>query len=443
MIIWYTYLSIVTLHRRQQVAREVQKKKKSKNRLLSKFLKVFVLAFIMLTIVVLIGTGVSLLVKNLGKTDPKVGKDAEELKKITTFAVFGLDKDKFRTDVVMLLFFNNETKKIDIVSIPRDTMVTIPDDMYEDIQERRSGVNQTIKINEIPAYYEPEDRNDASVKIIEETLDIDIDYYMTLNLDGFTKIVDIVGPIEVDIPFDMNYSDPFQDLYINLDAGVQYIDGDQAEQLIRYRKGYANGDLGRIETQHKFMKSFIEQLLVVENKMNIVNIAKSVLVYVETDFVTAIDYVNYIDDISAENISIETIPGDTKTIGRSYFIHDEVGTKALFDSIINATLENAETEVEEEVLIDVKTLNISVQNGTYTSGLAAKYKGTLEEGGYTVSEAIDYTEKPVSATRLIVPNDKVGQELAPFFENPSIEVKESLLEEETGVIIILGESDGE
>jgi len=430
------------------VARKGQNKKK-KNRLLSKFLKVFVLAFMTLIIVIGLGTGVYLLIsKNIGQADIKIGKGKEkveeELEKISTFAIFGLDKDNYRTDVVMLLFFNNLTNKINIVSIPRDTMVTIPDDMYADIQERRSGVDQTIKINEVPAYFQPEHRNDASVRIIEETFDVDIDYYVSLDLDGFKKIVDIVGPIEVDIPFNMKYSDPIQGLRIDLDAGIQYIDGDQAEQLVRYRKGYANGDLGRIETQHEFMKSFMDKLLTTENKINILNIAKSVFVYVDTDFLNAIDYVNYIDDLSAENIAIETLPGETKYIGRSFFIHDEVLTKALLDNILNATVdsiaEDTEKEIEEEV-IDVKTLNISMQNGTYTAGLAAKYKGILQEAGYSVSEAVDYTEKPVRITRLIVPNEKVGQELEMYFENTSLEVRENLLNEDNEIIIVLGESE--
>ncbi|PKM51331.1 MAG: hypothetical protein CVV02_06925 [Firmicutes bacterium HGW-Firmicutes-7] len=430
------------------MARKGQNKKK-KNRLLSKFLKVFVLAFMTLIIVIGLGTGVYLLIsKNIGQADIKIGKGKEkveeELEKISTFAIFGLDKDNYRTDVVMLLFFNNLTNKINIVSIPRDTMVTIPDDMYADIQERRSGVDQTIKINEVPAYFQPEHRNDASVRIIEETFDVDIDYYVSLDLDGFKKIVDIVGPIEVDIPFNMKYSDPIQGLRIDLDAGIQYIDGDQAEQLVRYRKGYANGDLGRIETQHEFMKSFMDKLLTTENKINILNIAKSVFVYVDTDFLNAIDYVNYIDDLSAENIAIETLPGETKYIGRSFFIHDEVLTKALLDNILNATVdsiaEDTEKEIEEEV-IDVKTLNISMQNGTYTAGLAAKYKGILQEAGYSVSEAVDYTEKPVRITRLIVPNEKVGQELEMYFENTSLEVRENLLNEDNEIIIVLGESE--
>ncbi len=65
-------------------------------------------------------------------------------KKITTVALFGVDKDGYRTDVNMLVFFHHETAEIDIVSIPRDTKVRIPDDIFAEINLTRSGSNRTI-----------------------------------------------------------------------------------------------------------------------------------------------------------------------------------------------------------------------------------------------------------------------------------------------------------
>lgn len=423
-------------------------KKKKKNRMLSKFLKVFIMTFMALLIVIGIGTGVYLLISNNfgfaksgDKAKDKNNEKVEELNKITTFAVFGLDEAKFRTDVIMLVFFNKDTHKTNIVSIPRDTMVSIPDDIYAEILERRSGVKQTIKINEVPAYVEAEDRNEASVRTLEKTLGINIDYYMSMDLEGFKEIVDIVGPIPVEIPFDMNYSDPFQDLYINLPAGLQELDGDQAEQLVRFRKGYANGDLGRIDMQHEFMKSFMNKLLTMNNKMNILNIAKAALVYLETDFTAAIDYIGYVDDIKAENMTIETLPGESKTIDRSYYILDPEATRVMLDNIMNAIGEA--TPLTSEEMIDIKTLNISVQNGTYISGFAGRVKNELVELGYQITEVIDHKEKPITTTKILIPNENMKEELAEYFNNPEFIVDSSLMEETNQIIIILGESDGE
>lgn len=440
-------------------------KKNKSNSLVNKFLKVFILAFTAMVLIVAIGTGIYILAQNKDKTngtgDTSIGNDkggsasgdpkdseTKELKKITTFAIFGTDKEGYRTDVVMLLFFNKDTKKINIISIPRDTMVTIPDDMYQSILENRSGVAQTIKINEIPAYVEKDERNDASVELLENMLGYDIDYYMSVNLKGFKSIVDLIGPIEVDIPFDMVYSDEAQDFHINLEAGVQSINGAQAEELIRYRKGYANGDLGRIDMQHEFMKAFLNKLLTVENKMNIVNIAAAVLVNLTSNFDDAIDYVGYIDDISTENITIDVLPGESEMLERSYFVYDYEATKQLLNSIVTDSTDGSLTDndlepVDPETLIDTKTLSISVQNGAGIAGIAGKTKGMLEEKGYTVSEATNYTQSDVKTTQLMVPSQAVGDELAALFNEPIVQIDGTLLDQDNQIIIILGESDGQ
>lgn len=439
-------------------------KKKTRNKLLNKFLKVFILAFTALVLVVAIGTGVYILLglnddeksskngksgndPNQELTDNEQGSGTKELKKITTFAIFGTDEEGYRTDVVMLLFFNKDSKKINVISIPRDTMVTIPEAMYQSILEKRSGVHQTIKVNEIPAYVEKDKRNEASVKIIENMLGYDIDYYINVNLEGFKSIVDLVGPVEVDIPFDMVYSDPLQDLYINLKAGLQPINGAQAEELIRYRKGYADGDLGRIDMQHEFMKAFLDKLLTVNNKMNIVNIAAATLLNVDTNFNDAVDYVGFIDDISADQIVIDVLPGQSELLERSYFVYDYEATKVLLNSIVTDSSDgslsgNNLEPVDPESLIDIKTLSISVQNGTNISGLAGKTTTILKDKGYTVLTPSDYTSADVVTTKLLVPSQKVGEELAAFFEKPIIEVDKAMLDQETQIVIIVGESDG-
>ncbi len=434
------------------------KRKNNKHKMLNKFLKVFLIAFTTLMLVVGLGTGIYYLVAKDGKhqssaetdptaVDPASGQTEEvELKRITTFAVFGTDVEGYRTDVVMLVFFNKETKKFDIISVPRDTLVTIPDDMYATINETRSGVSQTIKINEVPAYVDKDKRHESSVAVLENTLGIDIDYYISMNLDGFINIVDLVGPIEVDVPMDMYYEDRIQDLYINLKAGVQELNGEQAEQLMRFRKGYGNGDLGRIETQHAFMQAFMKELLTVENKVNILNIASQAMTYIETDFNTAIDYVNYIDDIATENLSIITLPGESKTIDRSYYIFNPEDTATLLKNITDGTgAVVQETNIEPinpADLVDIKTLGISVQNGTDIGGFAGKFKETLMAEGFNVLEAVNYEEKPVEMTRLLVPSEKIGETLAEYFNEPLLEVDETLLDQEIQIKVILGENDG-
>ena len=456
-------------------------RRKYQRRMFSRFIQVFLTTFVLLMLVVGIGTFVYAVVaqrnvntpiqsENYSDTDYENaldGRDGEESvfgdKKMTTFAVFGVDKDQYRTDVTMLVFFNHETAKVDIISVPRDTRVKIPDEIYETIQARRSDVNQIVKINEVPAYV-VEDRNEVSVAVLEKSLGVDIDYYINMNLDAFKKIVDIIGEVTVEIPFDMEYNDPVQDLYISLKAGTQHLNGAQAEQLIRFRSGYGNGDLGRIEMQHEFMAAFLEQLLSTRNRLNMVNIAGEVLLNVQTNFERSVDYLVFLDDLDPTNFEMHMLPGEADTTTRSYYIYDYDATALLLNEIINepytATTESDledqggdETvepttaapvvDVQPAEIVDVKSLTISVQNGTQIGGFAGRTKDTLVAEGYNVVDASDFDEKPVARTRLIVPDIEVYETLKTYFKDPEMILAPAMMEDEFQIVVVLGQDDGE
>lgn len=448
--------------------------KKYRKRLINKFLQVFLTTFALLMIVIGIGTVIYVVVSQQNISRPLATSDFSNTlypsdtvengeivespfgdKKMTTFAVFGVDKDQFRTDVTMIVFFNHETASIDILSVPRDTQVKIPDEIYETIQSRRSDVNQIVKINEVPAYV-VEDRNETSVAVLEKTLGIDIDYFINMNLEDFRFIVDEIGDITINVPMDMVYNDPVQDLYINLKRGEQTLNGAQAEQLIRFRSGYGTGDIGRIEMQHEFMSAFANQLLNTKNRLNMVNILAQVMVKVDTDFNNAVDYLYYLDQITPESFHMHMLPGHSDDSARSYYIYDLDATKLILNDIINdpyvqtaeggTEVEAGETEeplvdVEPEIIIDVKSLAISVQNGTSVGGYAGGVQTTLQEAGYNAFEAKDHDEKPIENTKLVVPAEEVFDELKSFFKDPEMVLSPSMMDDEVQVIVVLGLSD--
>lgn len=451
--------------------------RKNQKRMLSKFIQVFLTTFALLMIVIAIGTVVYVVVSQRNINTPVAEQDFfgdteysgptvvdGEIddgpladKKITTFAVFGVDSDHYRTDVNMLVFFNHETAAVDIISIPRDTRVKIPDEIYETIQERRSDVDQIVKINEVPAYI-IEDRNEVSVAVLEKSLGVDIDYYIKMDLDVFRKIVDVIGGVTFDVPFDMEYNDPDQDLYINLSKGQQLLNGGQAEQLVRFRSGYNNGDLGRIEMQHAFMAAFVDQLLTTKNRLNMVNIVGEVLMRVETNFEQAVDYLIFLDDIDPDKFVMHMLPGEADSSTRSYYVYDYDATKLMLNDIINDPYRNeaengddptAESETETvvdvvpEVIVDVKSLAVSVQNGTRVGGFAGGTRDLLLGEGYNVIDASDYAEKPVARTKLMVPHIEVFEELKGQFTNPEMILAPAMMEEEFQVIVVLGQDDGD
>ncbi len=440
-----------------------KRKNNTGKRLLNKFLQVFLTTFAILVLVVGVGTAgfiyfarqsVSAVPDDSSSltgevsTDGTAGNDEGSLaeRKMTTFAIFGVDRDGYRTDVTMIAFFNHEDASFDIVSVPRDTQVKLPDDLYAKISARRSDVEQIMKINEVPAYVTNK-VNETSVQVLESGFGIEIDYYINLNLDAFRFIVDQVGEIEVEVPMDMYYQDPVQNLNINLKKGIQTINGAQAEQLIRYREGYGTGDIGRIEMQHAFMKAFVEQLLTTKNRLNMVNLMSAFMLKVDTDFTEALDYLIFLDKISADNITLHMLPGHAESTERSYYIYDYDASKALFDEILNKAYasetegEAVETgvDVEPTEIINVKSLAISVQNGTSIIGLAGRYKDILEKDGFNVIEAVNYPDKPVKRSKIVVPNEVVFEAIKGYLNDPEMQIDETMMDKEVQVILILGQ----
>ncbi len=250
--------------------------------------------------------------------------------------ILGTDKEGFRADVNMLLSFNVTKEEVHIISVPRDARVTMTQDMIAHLKENnrhipeRNGVYGQCKLTELHAYAGDGNRSTFSVAMVEQLLGVDIDYYVKVNLDAFQEIVDAVGGVKFDVEQRLYYTDPEQGLYIDLYPGEQVLDGKKAEMLVRFREGYAQKDLKRVQVQQAFIKALAEQIFasgdVISNLNRLIPIA---LEKTETDMpvAVALQYVPYIAKINPAQITTDTVPGD----GGSYFDLDEDNTKALVD----------------------------------------------------------------------------------------------------------------
>ncbi len=297
------------------------------------FIKTFIVAFLVFSIIS-VGTiayflkdsdGTSTFVNNL--TDLVKGDSA---KKDITFLLLGIDANDTnkakgqRTDTMMLCRYDSTTGKISILSIPRDTMATI------------RGRKNKEKINHAHAYGGPE----LSVKAVKDLLGISLDYYVRVDYQIVKDVVDLIGGVEIDVPMDMKYSDPWADppLNINLKKGKQVLDGDKSLQYLRYRKGYADQDLGRIEAQHQFMSSAIKKAL---NPINILKLPKFIDTYIENvDTNIPLDVIAKFalkaKNVDTENIEMATLPGEPKYISKVwYFIHNEGKTQEVINNMFN------------------------------------------------------------------------------------------------------------
>ncbi len=201
--------------------------------------------------------------------------DGEELKAenagrrdgVFTVLVAGLDKVSQSTDTIMLATFDTKGKKVSILSIPRDTITRV------------SRANK--KINS--AYASHKSDIFALYDEVESVTGIRPDKYVLVKVEGFVKLIDALGGVKVDVPVDMHYKDTAQDLTIDIDKGLQTLDGYDSMGFMRYRKNYAMGDIGRIQVQHTFIKALADKILRPETIPKIPTLAEIILDNVETD----------------------------------------------------------------------------------------------------------------------------------------------------------------
>ena len=201
-----------------------------------------ILTVVMAGVLVLLLTGKSP-VRNPGNLPREAGH--------STILLAGTDESGSRTDTVMLLSLERGTGQLRLLSIPRDTYT--PD-------------YSSYKIN---AAYGASGGGKAGMEelmwAVERTVGFAPDGYLLVNMDAFVKTVDLMGGLDFYVPVDMVYDDDTQDLHIDLRAGEQHLSGQQVMDMVRYRSGYANADIGRTEVQRDFIRAAVRQWIRFDN----------------------------------------------------------------------------------------------------------------------------------------------------------------------------------
>ena len=319
-------------------------KKKKKNGF-----KIFFIVLVIISIVagVRLGIGISqnggglegFLVTIFGK-----GKKLEDLDTIYVLLMgVSTDIDSELTDTIMLCGYNPKTDQAMMLSIPRDTF----------IGKNKNRAKGSDKINSLYAKG-PE----ATLEAVKEITGIDVEYYAVINNEMLIQMVDVIGGVEFDVPINMKYDDPTQDLHINLKKGLQKIDGEKAEQLLRFRHNndgssypveYGDNDFGRMRTQREFMKATVSQTIKLKNLPKINSISKTVFNNLETNLSLddALAYVAYASDVDLENMPMEQLPGKSEQCnGLWLFTYNKTETKELVEQMQDR-LENG-TVLEKE-----------------------------------------------------------------------------------------------
>lgn len=374
------------------------------------------------------------------------GKVAEELPNVNkNIAVFGVDADETRTDVIMVVNFNTETGKVKVVSVPRDTKVVWSEQQKDALYNLKGYTMNYTKINEMSAYGGIKNIRDFTIDEIENILGQKIDNYIIVNINAFRKIVDAVGGVEVDVPMDMYYTDSSQDLYINLKKGVQTLDGEDAEGLVRFRYGYKEGDVGRIETQKLFIKALADKVLSPKIIKSIPSIVTTLFTNVTTDIKLGqiSEYYSYIEKFNPEDIEFYTVPGVGAYEGIvSYYFIDEDELDEMIDEVFYD--KTAAGEESEESSIQTTTepvvdydVTIEIYNATGKKGLAGALKDTLEKAGYTVALIDNHTESDLDKSVIYAKDATKGEQFKEYISD--VATVESSTTINYDIQIVLGE----
>lgn len=323
-----------------------------------------------------------------------------ETKAIQNFIVAGVDEDGQRTDVILFCQYNEITKKLNMLQIPRDTKVET--ERYDK------------KIN---SAYGSKDGIEALSKEVGSITGIEPDKYLVVSFKAFRELIDAIGGVDVNVPFRMYYHDPVQNLTIDLLPGEQHLNGKQAEMYMRFRQnddgtGYKNGDIDRIAAQKEFYSIVADKLLTVKNVFKTHKLLKIFNDNVKMNF-TGDDILSYIGEISSfkkENIGIHTLPGEGKYVGAvSYFVYDEEKTKQIIE-------ENFSLDTQKELYKTVnpsknRFIKVEVVNSSSISPEIANVteivKKKLENHGFKVVSAYN-SEKIRDKSEIIDHNSKNG-----------------------------------
>ena len=402
--------------------KQMDKEKNKNNKRKKKKTWKKVLLVILTILIILIGWFVYKTYKNggglSGMLATVVGHDENTKKNLKEIKVLILgvstDLDSELTDTIMVASYDPNTQKANLLSIPRDTFTG----------KYKSKATASQKIN---CLYNISKNPQKTLDAVNEITGLDIKYYVLVRTEALIKLVDAIGGVEFDVPMNMYYTDKTQNLVIDLKEGTQIINGNKAEQLLRFRHNndgtsypieYGDNDFGRMRTQRDFIMTTLKQTLKPGNIFKIGEILEIAHENVETNLELSYvkDYIPYAVEFNTDNMKTATRPGTTpdmkETNNISIFLVDKIETEKLIQSMFYSDLTETETEKENTNSISNNTVStnsktsskieIELLNGSGDKTKLEKAKKLLENAGYDVEK----TGNTTSISKTIITNKK-------------------------------------
>jgi len=320
------------------------------------------------------------------EADPEEDKDADALATDRdsgkyTILLVGRDFASNSTDTLIVARMDTKAHSIDCVSIPRDLLINI------------SWGSTPKKINAVyPGYSNSGKDPVEGIKThIKNLLGFEVDCYSIVNIEAMEEAVDTIGGVWFDVPQDMYYWDPTQDLLIDLKKGYQLLNGEDAVKLCRFRYGYTNNsDIERIGTQQAFLKTLASQMLSLGNIPNLGTLVNILVENVDTDL-TAANLAWFARQFLAckmDDIHFYTLPYSTAPYinGISYVSVDQNAWLEMVNSCLNPYVEPVTAANMNLLMSNASGSNVWSTTGAVAGGADSFFctECTVKNGGKAV-----------------------------------------------------------
>ena len=325
----------------EKVDVEVKKQKKANKKKKHIGLKIFII------ILIILGICGGLFAKRVHDLDGNwlaalLGHNKDTLKNLDKLEVLIMGESTGSSDTMIVCSYDPKTQQASMLSIPRDTFIG------ENTNRAKAG-------NKLNSFYSNGSTPEKTMEAINEVTGLNISKYVLIDTKALKELVDIIGEVEFDVPINMDYDDDSQQLYIHLQKGIQKLNGDKVEQLVRFRHNnngstypyeYGIEDYGRMRTQRELIKTILKQTVQLKNVKEIGKIMDLAEKYIQTNmnFSELKNYIPYIVNMNIDNIQTEQLPGESKVLnGIWFFLNDKKET----EEVVNRLFRNTESNQTE------------------------------------------------------------------------------------------------
>lgn len=280
----------------------------------------------------------------------------------------GNDAERYqgnRSDTMMLVSLDPDHDKVGIISIPRDSQVTIG--------------RHTNKINQAHANGGPE----LAMATVQDNFGVRVDNYVVVDTAGLKELFRLLGPVEVVVEKEMHYEDKTSGLKIDLKPGKQMLDAEQAEGYVRFRKD-ATADIGRMERQQWFLRQAMNRLKDPQVLLKAPQLLEAGYKCVKTDIpaTTIAEILSFAKDLKGGSIVTATLPGQGETIdGVNYFILSQKGTNSILERFGLIAPEPETSRHQEQIAHDEETLRKKTR-------ITIRYKESIAERADSIAEKL-------------------------------------------------------